>query len=117
MTNKYTYKEPEGKLYKVSIRKWNKYFGNRGKWPFLKAHIWVNESSAEVHFYYTIWAKLTVTMLYPALVVCDGYKDANREVYRSWNNRKCGSFSCDKIYNKFGEGFTQWTKLQEMLND
>ena len=112
----YKYKEPEGKLYKVSVTKWNKYFGTRGRRPFIKVFIWVNDGYAEAHYYYTIWAKLCVTFLYPLLVICDGYKDANREVYRTWNNKKSGSFSSDyirKIIN--GKTSDEWRKLEILL--
>ena len=107
----YTYKEPKGTRYKLSIKKWNSKFGYRGRWPFVRTVLWVDGDSVTIHHYYTIWGKLVMTILYPVIVVIDGCKEANRELYRTLYNKTTGSFSSDKCYRPQDS----WKKIEELL--
>lgn len=110
----YEYKEPEGKRYNVSIKKWNSLFGYRGRWPFLYSALWVDGDEIVIHHYYTIWAKLFVTLVYPVLIVSVGYKTANKETYRVWFNKTSGSFSVDNCCRSHVE---QWKKIEQLVGE
>lgn len=107
----YIYKEPKGTRYKLSIKQWNSKLGYRGRWPFIYTCLWVDGDSITIHHYYTIWAKLVMIFLYPVIIITDGYKEANRELYRTWHNKKSGSFSRDMCYRPQ----ESWKKIEELL--
>lgn len=111
MNTPYRYEKPEGDQYKISIRKWNKVFGNRGRWPFVYVKAFVKGDTISTHYYYTVWAKLFITLIYPVLVVCEGYPEANKEVYRAWCQKKCGDFSSDITYRRHVEVWSDIEKL------
>ena len=109
--SKYVYKEPIGKRYKLSIKKWNSKLGYRGRWPFLHTCLWVDGDTITIHHYYTVWAKLVMIILYPVIVATDGCKDANEELYRTWYNKKSGSFDSDMCYRRQGN----WKKIEQLV--
>lgn len=111
---KYEYKEPEGKRYNVSIKKWNSLFGYRGRWPFLYSALWVKEDEVVIHHYCTIWAKLFIVLIYPVLVILGGYKDANDEVYGVWYNKTSGSFGVDSCCIKNTE---KREKIEQLVGE
>lgn len=113
MKTEYKYKQPKHtSKHKISIRKWNKVFSNRGRWPFVYVMAYVSESEIVTHYYYTVWAKLAVTFLYPLFVVCEGHREAKREIYRTWFNKKSGSFTSDVTYRGQGK---EWSKIEGLI--
>ena len=110
----YKYERPEGKLHKVSVREWNKVFGSRGIWPFIYVEIYVDGDTVISHYLYTIWAKLCITALYPILTICEGYRNANKKVYRAWKEKKTGSFSSDTLYRRHRDS---WEKMERLIGE
>lgn len=113
----YKYKTPEGKLYKVSVRKWNKHFGNRGR--LLTAECYIDEATgvATIQFIPTIGAKVLVTLLLPVSVLFAGLsnvKELWEDYVRGMSSKKYGAFSSDVIYKGKING-TGWKKLCGML--
>lgn len=109
----YTYTKPAGKLYKVSIRKWNKHFGNRGR--FIVVECYIDDDVAVIQYIYSPLGKLLTTLLFPLAVLIHGFGN----IKEIWNDqlgvispKKYGAFSSDVIYRKRGE---QWDKLHKML--
>ena len=106
------YEKPKVDMYRASIRDWNALFGNRGRWPFIYVELYVSADNIESHYLYTVWAKLYITILYPILIICEGYKDANREVFRVWNQKKVGAFSTDETHRHHSDS---WAKMERLV--
>ena len=111
----YTYKRPEGKLTKVSIRKWNNTFSRRGRWPFIVAYVYMAEDRATIHYKIGAVGKITLFALLPALylfgVFAQGHSETVDDLKRSiWQN-KYGSFSSDVVFNNSNS----WFKVKALL--
>jgi hypothetical protein len=117
MKSNYIYKRPEGALYKVSIRKWNKSFVvNRGRWPFILAEVYLSENKATVHYVPSKIGLLLFTLLAPFIYITglfiEGHKgavDAIKDVYFC---KSRGAFTTDKIY----KSSRYWYKLLSIIN-
>lgn len=114
MKKPYKYQRPAGSRHVVSIRGWNKTFANRGRWPFVTCHVFLDheQGKAVIHFYATIWGKLFVTLMFPVLVVLSGYRDAAEAVKCAWFQRARGAFSSDTAV----AGRSDWDKLLGLLS-
>tara|TARA_R110002167_G_scaffold98139_1_gene258606 strand:- start:73 stop:435 length:363 start_codon:yes stop_codon:yes gene_type:complete len=112
---KYEYKTPEGTLYKVSVRKWNKHFGNRGR--FKTAECYLHEGQATIQFIPTLTGKVITTLLLPIAIVLHGVVNI-REMWQDYlkvlSPKKYGSFSSEAIWKGWADG-KQWKKLCDML--
>lgn len=108
----YTYEKPSGSEYKISLKEWNKVFGNRGRPCFVYVVAYVDGDTIITHYYYRLLAKIVITLLYPLIVVTDGYKDAGRQVKRSWFDKATGDFSSDITYRRHTDS---WGKMEKLI--
>jgi len=110
----YIYKEPRGKRYKLSIKKWNsKFSDNKGRWPFICTVLWVDGDTMIIHHYITIWGKILITLVYPYLVLLGGYKDANTELLAIWSNKTTGYFTSDVCYRSQ----ESWKLIEQLVGE
>ena len=92
MKHEYIYKQPSQDRYVVSIRKWNKTFAYRGRWPFVQTEVYLLESGgAIVHYTISPVGKVLFTLILPIVFivgVCVGgipdTVNAIKDVY--WDN-------------------------------
>lgn len=118
----YEYKRPEGKLYKVSIREWNKIFANRGRWPFVVANIYLQENSAVVHYNVSLFGKVSFWTLSPLYFMimpflC-GFPDAYKESKGLVFDKELGQFSSDDFYKiRNNKESQQWIKLMKLIGE
>ena len=116
----YTYEIPEGELHKVSIKKWNKVFANRGRWPFVVANVYLQEYSAVVHYNISLFGKVffwTVSPLYFIIMpfLC-GFPEAYKGFKEIVFDKKLGQFSSDRFYKiRNNQESEQWVKLMKLL--
>lgn len=113
---KYVYKQPKGKKYIISVRKWNKSFANRGRWPFIRVEAYVSVDEAKVQYLVSPIGKLTIILLLPLLiligVIDSGMKEVITGVYRELFQKRTGSFSSDMVYRGQEES---WSKLMKLI--
>ena len=113
---KYKYVKPEGVLHKVSIRKWNKQFGKRGRYPFVVAEVYLQEDCATVHYVASSVGMLVMWLLSPLLLIIGtlecGIKESLHDLKSGLFQKKCGGFSSDMVYRKHEDS---WNKLMELL--
>lgn len=115
MINKYEYKRPEGKLYKISVSYWNKYFGNRGRFQVVECY--VTENKMTFHFLPTLYGKICVAILSPILLLFYGianWKESYGEIIRIIHPKKYGSFGSDDLFNS-KRSEKSWNKAKKML--
>ena len=112
----YVYVKPEGVLHKVSIRKWNKQFSKRGRWPFVVVEVYLQEDCAVVHYVTSKIGRTTMWTLSPLLLVIGtlqcGVKETLHDLKRALFQKKSGAFRSDMVY-RFQE--QSWDKLMELL--
>lgn len=108
----YKYKRPRGDVYRVSMREWNKVFGNRGSSLFMYVEVYVDNDLIISRYFCNTLAKVYVTLLYPVLVVCEGYKDAGETLRRYLFQKRLGSFSSDFTYRRHEEA---WSKIEKLV--
>ena len=110
----YKYKRPEGRLTKVSIRKWNKTFGRRGRWPVV-AYVYYTDEQATIHYKVGVIGKIllltSLPLIYPLMVFQVGHKETLDELKGVLFQDKYGSFGSDVMY-KNADG---WFKLKRLL--
>ena len=115
---KYVYKQPKGKKYIISIRKWNKSFAKRGRWPFVRVEAYVSENVAEVQYLVSPIGKLTIILLLPIFILIgmidSGLKKTLTVVYRQLFKKRTGSFSYDMVYRWQEES---WSKLMKLIGE
>lgn len=113
MNKSYKYQRPAGTRYVVNVAAWNKVFANRGRWPFITCHVFVDHGRgiAEIHFYYTWAAKVVVGLLFPVLVLVDGFGTAAEAVKDCWFQKDRGIFSSDEAFS----GSKEWGKLMKLI--
>lgn len=116
----YEYKRPSGKLYKVSALKWNKYFGNRGRWPLTVALVYVSGDYAVAHHVGSNFGKLAILLLSPLIylygIAIQGFSSTHDDIKTAIFDKSTGSFSTD-YFHKNGSGDRQWNKLMDMLGE
>lgn len=118
----YEYKRPDGKPYKVSIKKWNKVFANRGRWPFVVANVYLQEDSGVVHYNVSLFGKVffwTLSPLYFIIMpfLC-GFPDAYREFKGLVFDKELGQFSSDGFYRiRNDQESQQWVKLMKLIGE
>lgn len=99
MKKPYVYKRPDGDLYKVPVRHWNKHYGKRG--GYKKCFIYVGVKGITIEhrlcLSFKVIIALLLPLLYPILAIQSGYKDANDEVSRVFFEERLGSFSSDYV--------------------
>ena len=119
MKTNYVYKRPKGKLYKVSIRKWNKVFNNRGTWPFVIAEVYLDGETASVQFVIGKVGYMLLILLLPILfvqgVLAVGVSETVDDIKSALFQRKYGSFSSDMLYKQRHK--LHWNKLMEMIGE
>jgi hypothetical protein len=117
----YTYEIPEGELHKVSIKRWNKVFANRGRWPFVIANVYLQEYSAVVHYNISLFGKVffwTVSPLYFIIMpfLC-GFPDAYKWFKGIVFDKELGQFGSDCFYRIHSRKESkQWVKLMKLLD-
>ena len=102
-----------GTRYIVSVSEWNKVFASRGRWPFISCHVFVDyeKGKAKIHFYYTWVAKVVMGLLFPVLVVTEGFRDAVKTVKDGWFQCERGAFSADSAV----AGRSDWDRLMKLI--
>lgn len=112
----YKYKVPEGSKHKISIRKWNKVFGKRGRWPFITCEVYLQDEIAHCHFVVSKFGKLfllTAAPLYYIIgTLLEGASEAHRSYKRDLFDKEYGAFSSDVIFKGRGRS---WDKLMELV--
>lgn len=112
----YVYVKPEGVLHKVSIRKWNKQFSKRGRYPFVVAEVYLQDDCAVVHYVKSKIGIFTMLMLSPLLLIIGtlqcGIKETLHDLKRALFQKKCGAFGSDMVYSEHKES---WDKLMGLL--
>ncbi len=115
---KYVYKQPKGKKYIISVRKWNKSFAKRGRWPFIRVEAYVSENEAKVQYLVSPIGKLTIILLLPIILpigmIDSGLKGELTGVYRELFQKRTGSFSSDMVYKRDDES---WSKLMKLIGE
>ena len=113
MKKPYKFQRPAGTRYIVNVKEWNKVFANRGWWPFITCHVFVDHGRgiAEIHFYYTWSAKIIVGLLFPVQVLVDGFSKAAEVVKDCWFQKGRGTFSADEVFS----GSEDWSKLIQLI--
>ena len=110
----YTYKRPEGRLTKIPIRKWNKTFAYRGKWPKV-AYVYYTDDGATVHYKVGMLGKallvVTLPLLYPLGVLQAGHHEAVGDLKSVLFQNQYGSFSSDYVH----KNSNSWFKLKALL--
>ena len=114
----YVYKQPKGKKYIISVRKWNKSFAKRGRWPFIRVEAYVSENEAKVQYLVSPIGKFTIILLIPLLILIGmievGLKETLTVVYRQLFQKRTGSFSSDMVYRWQEES---WSKLMKLIGE
>lgn len=113
MKKPYKYQRPAGVRYVVSVNKWNKVFANRGRWPFITCHVFVDHGRdiAQIHFYHTWVGKAVTGLLFPVLVLVEGLGAAVEDVKGCWFEKGRGTFSADEAFS----GSEDWIKLMKLI--
>ena len=113
MKKLYKFQQPAGIRYVINVKEWNKVFGNRGRWPFITGHAFVDHGRgiAEIHFYYTWVSKVVMGLLFPVLVVVDGFSKAAEALKDCWFQKERGTFSADEAFS----GSEGWSKLMQLI--
>lgn len=118
----YVYKRPDGELYKISARKWNK-AGFSGKISrFTVAHVYLRDSSASIEFMPSRLGILLFILLLPITYIISvlrcGMPETHREIKRALFVKKYGSFGTTFIYKKSAcsiwEGLLALLKIKEI---
>lgn len=118
----YEYKRPEGKLYRVSIKEWNKVFGCRGRWPFVVSNIYLNEDKAIAHHNISLFGKIFMWTLSPLFFVTIpflyGFPDALKDFKSVVFDKEKGSFGSDDFHKmRHGLESQQWIKLMKLIGE
>lgn len=112
----YVYVKPDGVLHKVSMRKWNKQFSKRGRYPFVVAEVYLQDGCAEVHYVASKIGIVTILVLSPLLLIIGtlqcGIKETLYDLKTALLQKKYGAFSSDTVYREHNES---WDKLMELL--
>lgn len=121
MRSNYVYERPAGVHYKVSIKEWGKVFAKRGRWPFVVANVYLEESFATVHYNISLYGKVFMWLLSPVhyliMTFMYGYSDAHKGFLDCVFDKQRGSFSSDVIYKYRGKGKSSesWNKLMKLV--
>ena len=97
---KYEYKRPEGKLYKVSARKWNKYYGmDVSRITFVE--VYVAKGKAVVQVMPTKWLLALfiagLPFIYLVGTTLVGFSEAHEDIKSVLSLKKSGNFRRDEI--------------------
>ncbi len=113
MNKSYKFQRPAGTRYIVNVNEWNKVFGERGRWPLITCHVFVDHDRgiAEIHFYDTWAGKITLGILFPVLVLVGGFEAAAEAVKDCWFQKYRGAFSADEA----SSGSDDWSKLMKLI--
>jgi len=110
----YTYKRPEGRLTKIPIRKWNKTFAYRGKWPKV-AYVYYTDESAMIHYKLGLVGKTliltTLPLIYLMGVFQVGHGETVGELKGLIFQNQYGSFTSDYVH----KNSNSWFKLKALL--
>jgi len=113
----YTYKQPEGDKYKVSMRDWNKIFEKRGSWPLMGAEVYVNSKRAIIQYVPTITGKVAFALCLPVLylygIFHQGVPETNSDVKDVFFCKSRGSFSSDRVWK--GSSGDGWQRLNKLI--
>ena len=115
---KYVYKQPKGKKYIISVRKWNKSFAKRGRWPFIRVEAYVSENEAKVQYLVSPIGKLTIILLLPIFILIgmidSGLKETLTVIYIQLFQKRTGSFSSDMVFKREEKS---WSKLMKLIGE
>lgn len=107
------HREPSGVKYNLSVAKWNSKFGGFKRRRLLHyITLWVDGDIITVHHHYTILGKIIMTLLYPFMLIDEGYGEAYRKVRRAWCNKTSGICGVNEFYRG---SFLNWKVLEEMV--
>lgn len=99
----YKYKKPEDKGYKkikISRKEIKKILRNASRFS-KKYEVYEDDKRYYIEILAPLYVKILVTILYPiALLSCgiSNFNELNKEIYRTWNQKKTGSFYSEFIY-------------------
>ena len=115
MLPKYEYKRPAGKLYRVSSKRYKKFFTRQGDWEI--AHeVYVDADCAVIQhvpsWWLRTWVGLASPMLYPLTCLLHGYKEANGAFLDVFFTKKRGAFYSDTVCKR---NRAEWDKLLKMM--
>ena len=116
----YKYRRPEGKLHKVSIKKWNKVFANKGRWPFVIANVYLQDDSAVVHYNISLFGKFFFWTISPLYFIIMTFLCGFPEAYKGFKglvfDKELGQFRSDDFYKiRNMKESEQWVKLMMLL--
>ena len=118
----YKYKRPEGKYYRISIKEWNKVFGCRGRWPFVRVDAYITEDKIVTEYTLSTFGKCFMWTLSPVHYIVmsfmDGFPDAHKGFIRCVFDKKLGAFGSDVTYRvRKGEVSSGWKKLMKLIGE
>lgn len=116
----YIYERPNGVLFKVCIKEWNKEFASRGRWPFVTVNVYLQGDEATVEFLPSkigiVAFTLSLPILYIIGILGQGAKDTNKDIKNIYFAKKFGSFSSDKVYKvRNNKHSVEWDKLLTLI--
>ena len=117
MLPKYEYKRPAGKLYRVSNKRYEKFFAKRGGWG-ITHEVYVYADCAVIQHVPSWWYRVGLTLaspvLYPVTCLAYGYKEVNGAFLDVFFTKKRGAFDYDMVYKR---NSVEWDKLLEMIGE
>lgn len=112
MVRTYKYERPEGPLYKVSIRKWNKRYACRGRWPFTVVEVYLRKDSATIQIVASPIGKATLILLAPLIYIYgtldQGVKETHKDIKEVLQDKKYGRFTSETIPENQIMEFIEW---------
>ena len=126
MSKPYVYKRPTGKHYRVSIKNWNKYYGRRGKYPYVESNIYVDGDTAIAQHSISIIGKILLILFSPLIYTVNTLAGGIGETHSSFTDAifdiSRGKFSSDPIYkyttsNNMVVISSEWLKLRALVGD
>ena len=100
------------KVYKVSILKWNKEFGKRGRWPFIVSYVHLDGDKAIVHHKLGIIGRIIVFLMSPLLYIYGVFAEGHKESVRMLSGLLFQDNHGSDEIRKCEPG---WDKLMDML--
>ena len=116
---KYEYKVPEGKKVIIPRRRWNKFFGKRGRVIVTRTEAYVTNERIIFHHVISPTGKIVFTLLLPIFFVIgvlqSGVKEAATAVMDVYLEKKRGKFGSDIVWNNDWNA-ADWNETMKIIN-